>query len=75
MQLQQDDPSGNKIDLQEDTPASKEMMEKLTRLSNLEQMQNFLTYGEWDLTDKKIERLKKDEEMKQRVSLTNSLTQ
>ena len=37
------------------------------RLTDQEELNNFLTYGKWDLDQKQIERLKKDEEMKQRV--------
>jgi hypothetical protein len=43
-------------------------LEKLTKLAYYQQMENYLTYGKWDLTDKNIERLKKDAEMKDRVS-------
>jgi hypothetical protein len=42
-------------------------LEKLTRLHNKSQMENFLTYGKWDLTDADIEKLNKDEERKERV--------
>jgi hypothetical protein len=42
-------------------------LEKLTRLHDKTQMENFLTYGKWDLTDADIEKLNKDEERKERV--------
>ena len=32
-------------------------------------MENFLTYGKWDLTDADIEKLNKDEERKERVGV------
>ncbi len=44
-------------------------LEKLTRLHDKTQMENFLTYGKWDLTDADIEKLNKDEERKERVGL------
>ena len=47
--------------------ATKEAMKRLTRLSDPIQMANFLSYGQWDLKQKDIERLQKDQEMKQRV--------
>lgn len=59
----------SKIDLEDESAATKETLEKLTRLSDMRQMSNFLTYGKWDLTDNDVERLKKDKEMKQRVSI------
>ena len=60
-----------KIDIEDESAATKETLEKLTRLSDMTQMKNFLSYGKWDLTEKDVERLKKDEEMKQRVSISN----
>ncbi|CAM6054122.1 unnamed protein product [Sphagnum tenellum] len=49
MRMQQDsaDPL-SKIDQEDDTVATKDMLEKLTRLSDMKQMQNFLSYGKWD---------------------------
>ena len=44
-------------------------LEKLTRLHDKSQMENFLTYGKWDLTDADIEKLNKDEERKERVGV------
>ena len=38
------------------------------RLTDQDELNNYLTYGKWDLDEKQIERLHKDEEMKQRVS-------
>ena len=40
------------------------------RLTDQEELNNYLTYGKWDLDEKQIERLHKDEEMKQRVRVT-----
>jgi hypothetical protein len=53
-------------------------MEAMTRLTEPEQMANFLTYGKWDLDDELIEKLIKDEERKERVSshlYINSISQ
>ena len=68
MRLQQDaaDPLAT-VDLDDMSQANKQTFELLTRLSNVVQMSNYLSYGQWDLSDADIERLKKDEEMKQRV--------
>ena len=52
----------------DESQAETELNEQFTRLSDVTQMENFLTYGKWDLTPEDIERIKKDEEMKQRVS-------
>lgn len=56
------------VSLEDDSAATRATMEKLTRLSDISQMENFLSYGQWDLSEHDIERLQKDEEMKQRVS-------
>lgn len=71
MRLQQEsaDPLA-KMDVEEDTAAAREAFEKLTRLPYKQQMENFLSYGRWDLTERDVERLQKDEEMKQRVGNT-----
>jgi hypothetical protein len=66
MQQESADPLAN-IDLEDDTAATREALEKLTRLSDMRQLENFLSYGQWDLTEPAIERLQKDEEIKQRV--------
>jgi len=42
-------------------------MEAMTRLTDRAQMANFLTYGKWNLDDELIEKLKKDEERKERL--------
>ena len=47
--------------------ATKELLEMNVRLTDQDELNNYLTYGKWDLDEKQIERLKKDEEMKQRV--------
>jgi hypothetical protein len=38
-------------------------------LSYRQELERFLSYGKWDLTDEDIERINKDEENKQRVSI------
>ena len=79
MQIQQDDPhaagmggmsSNDHLDIDgDDSQAETDRNEAFTRLSDYAQLENFLTYGKWDLNEADIERIKKDEEMKQRVSL------
>ncbi len=56
------------VDEEDDSAEVNHIMEKLTKLAYYRQMENYLSYGKWDLTDEDIERLKKDEEAKQRVS-------
>ena len=51
-----------------DGGAQHQQMEDMTRLTDKEQMENFLTYGKWDLNDASIEKLIKDDERKERVS-------
>ena len=46
-------------------------LEALTRLNDKRQMENFLTYGKWDLKDADIEKLNKEEERKERVGYPN----
>ena len=46
------------------------VMEDMTRLTDKQQMANFLTWGKWDLDDSAIEKLVKDEERKERVSIS-----
>ena len=55
------------IDLEDDSAATRDAMEMMTRLTDMVQLGNYLSYGQWDLSDADIERLNKDEEMKQRV--------
>ena len=71
MKMQQDkaDPL-ELITEEDDSQDTKEKLEMMTRLSDEEQMGNYLSYGKWDLTPKDIARLEKDDEMKQRVSIT-----
>ena len=47
-----------------------QVMEDMTRLTDKQQMANFLTWGKWDLDDSAIEKLVKDEERKERVSIS-----
>ncbi len=56
-----------KVDEEDDSAEVNHIMEKLTKLAYYQQMENYLSYGKWDLTEEAIERLKKDEEAKQRV--------
>ena len=46
-----------------------QLQEKLTKLSYRQELERFLSYGKWDLTDDDIERINKDEENRQRVSI------
>jgi hypothetical protein len=75
MHLQQDsaDPLAN-MDLEDESAATKEALEMLTRLSDMNQLTNYLSYGKWDLSERDVARLNKDEEMKQRVSINFSLS-
>merc|ERR1711892_1454315 len=50
-----------------DGGAQHQQMEDMTRLTDKEQMENFLTYGKWDLNDASIEKLIKDDERKERL--------
>ena len=69
MQQEQADPL-ELITEEDDSQDTKEKLEMMTRLADEEQMGNYLSYGKWDLTPKDIARLEKDDEMKQRVSIT-----
>ena len=52
----------------EDGGVNIQAMEDMTRLTDKQQMANFLTWGKWDLDGSSIEKLVKDEERKERVS-------
>ena len=52
-----------------DGGAQHQQLEDMTRLTDKAQMANFLTYGKWDLNDASIEKLIKDDERKERVSI------
>ena len=54
---------------EDDSAETKDKLEMLRRLSEPEQMENYLSYGKWDLKEGDIERLQKDDEMRQRVSI------
>ena len=54
---------------EDDSAETKEKLEMVRRLTETEQMENYLSYGKWDLKANDIERLQKDDEMKQRVSI------
>jgi hypothetical protein len=68
MQRTQADPLASTSE-EDDSAETKEKLEQLTKLDDKEQMENFLSYGKWDLKEKDIERLQKDDEMRQRVSI------
>ena len=54
---------------EDDSTDTKAKQERLTRLTDPEQLENYLSYGKWDLNEKDRERLQKDDEMQQRVSI------
>ena len=54
---------------EDDSTETKAHYEAIRRLSEPMQMENYLSYGKWDLKENDIERLQKDDEMKQRVSI------
>ncbi len=56
------------VDSEDDSTEVSQIMEKLTKLAYYQQMDNYLSYGRWDLDQEDIERIRKDEEAKQRVS-------
>ena len=56
------------VDIEDDSTATKEKLEKLTRLADPGQLSNYLSFGKWDLGMSDIERLQKDDQMRQRVS-------
>ena len=68
MQQEQADPLQH-ITEEDDSAETNAKFEKITRLSNSKQMENYLSYGKWDLDEGDIERLQKDDEMRQRVSI------
>ena len=75
MRMQQENTNPlNKVDEEDDSAATRENMEKLTYLSKKEELAKFLSYGKWGLSEHDIERLNKDEEMKQRVCLLPPLS-
>ena len=61
------------VDAEDDSAATKKNMEDLTLLNNEDELERYLTYGKWGLSDDDIIRLNKDEEMEQRVSIFFSL--
>jgi len=70
MRMQQEDADPlAKVDAEDDSAATKKTMEALTKLSDEKELERYLSYGKWGLSDDDIVRLNKDEEMKQRVSL------
>ena len=70
MRMQQEDADPlAKVDAEDDSAATKATLEALTRLSDEKELERFLSFGKWGLSDEDIIRLQKDEEMKQRVSI------
>ena len=68
MQQEDADPLA-KVDPEDDSAATKQTLETLTRLSDEKELERYLSFGKWGLSDEDIVRLQKDEEMKQRVSI------
>ena len=68
MQQEDADPLAN-VDPEDDSAATKQTLEGLTKLESEKELERFLSYGKWGLSDDDIVRLHKDEEMKQRVSI------
>lgn len=70
MRMQQEDADPlAKVDEEDDSAATKQTLEALTRLEDEGELERFLSFGKWGLTPEDIVRLQKDEEMKQRVSI------
>ena len=67
MQQEDADPLA-KIDTEDDSAATKQTLEALSRLTDERELERYLSFGQWGLSDDDIVRLQKDEEMKQRVS-------
>merc|ERR1712062_868773 len=65
------------VDAEDDSAATKKNMEDLTLLNNEKELERYLTYGKWGLSDDDIVRLNKDEEMEQRLirEITEAKTQ
>ena len=72
MQQEQADPLEH-ITEEDDSAETKMRLEKMTRLTDGKQMENYLSYGKWDLDEGDIERLQKDDEMRQRVSIFDNI--
>ena len=67
MQQEDADPLA-KVDAEDDSSATKQTLEALSRLTDEKELERYLSFGKWGLSDDDIVRLQKDEEMKQRVS-------
>jgi hypothetical protein len=76
MQQEDADPLA-KVDEEDDSAATKQTLEALTRLEDEGELERFLSFGKWGLTPEDIVRLQKDEEMKQRLirEITDAKTQ
>ena len=69
MRMQQEDADPlAKVDPEDDSAATKQTLEGLSLLSDEKELERYLSFGKWGLSDADIVRLQKDEEMKQRVS-------
>ena len=69
MRMQQEDADPlAKVDAEDDSSATKQTLEALSRLTDEKELERYLSFGKWGLSDDDIVRLQKDEEMKQRVS-------
>ena len=69
MRMQQENANPlEQIDVEDKSAATTALLEKITKLADRRELENFLSYGRWSLDDADIERLQKDDEMRQRVS-------
>lgn len=57
------------IDIEDKSAATNAILEEITLLAEKRELSNFLSFGKWALSEADIERLQKDDEMKQRVSI------
>lgn len=58
----------NNVETEDESGVGKELKEKMTFLTDANRLENFLSYSKLDLNAREIERIKKDEQIKQRVS-------
>lgn len=71
MRMQQEDADPlAKVDAEDDSAATKQTLEAIAKLSDEKELERYLSFGKWGLSDEDIVRLQKDEEMKQRVSIS-----
>ena len=74
MQQEAADPL-KKVDPGDDSAATKQTLEGITKLADEKELERYLSFGKWGLSDEDIVRLQKDEEMKQRVSILKAQKQ